>query len=179
VHGDGSPQWESYKAYYDTIEPGALRETAIFRGIDFARRFMSVKNVLVNASAVVWRRTALLAALDAVGRDLPKFRMAGDWLLYLTAMAAKDARIGYEARVLNIHRRHQDSVTHALDAAAHVAEIASCHAVARKLLALPAAVERRQGAYRNEVQAQLTRPARRKLPAAALRRQVKTEEIRA
>jgi len=179
IHEDGSAQWESYKAYYDTIEPGALRETAIFRGIDFARRFMSVKNVLVNASAVVWRRTALLAALDACGTDLPKFRMAGDWLLYLTALADGQARIGYESRILNIHRRHEDSVTHAMDAAAHVAEIARCQAVARKLLGLPAAVERRQAAYRQEVQAQLARKAPRKMPAAALRRANKVEEIRA
>jgi hypothetical protein len=179
VRGDGSPQWESYKAYYETIEPGALRETAIFRGPEFARRFMSVKNVLVNASAVVWRRTALLAALDACGKELPKYRMAGDWLLYLNALAGSQARIGYEAGVLNVHRRHEDSVTHALGAEAHVAEIARCHAAARKLLALPAAVERQQRAYRGQVQAQLARPVRRRMPAAALRRSVKAEEIRA
>jgi glycosyltransferase involved in cell wall biosynthesis len=180
VLGDGSAQWASYKDYYDTVEPGALRETGIFRGQDFARRFMAVKNVLVNASAVVWRRTALLAALDACGKELPKFRMAGDWLLYLTAMAGSQARIGYEARILNIHRRHEDSVTHGLGAEAHVAEIARCHAFARKLLALPAAVEREQAAYRQQVRAQLARPApRRKLPATALRRPVNIEEIRA
>jgi glycosyltransferase involved in cell wall biosynthesis len=180
VLGDGSAQWASYKDYYDTVEPGGLRETGVFHGKDFARRFMAVKNVLVNASAVVWRRSALLAAFDACGKELPKFRMAGDWILYLTAMAQKDARIGYEARILNIHRRHQDSVTHTLGADAHVAEIARCHAYARKLFAPPAAVAGLQAAYRGEVKAQLTRTAaRRGLRAAALRRQDKVEEIRA
>ena len=179
VHGDGSPQWESYKEYYATIEPGALRETAIFRGVEFGRRFMAVKNVLVNASAVVWRRTALLSALDACARDLPKFRMAGDWLLYLTALAGKDARIGYESGILNVHRRHEASVTHAMDASAHVGEIARCHEAARKLLELPAGIERRQAAYRNEVRTQLAPEAGRRMPAAALRRRVKVEEIRA
>jgi glycosyltransferase involved in cell wall biosynthesis len=179
MHADGSAQWPSYKDYYATVEQGALRETAIFPGRDFARRFMAVKNVLVNASAVVWRRAALLAALDACGKELPKFRMAGDWILYLTAMAAKDARIGYEAQVLNIHRRHGSSVTHALDAEAHIAEIARCHAFARKILALPAPAEGQQAAYRAEVRAQLTPAPRRKLRAAALRRQDKVEEMRA
>ncbi len=180
VLGDGSAQWPSYKAYYDTIEQGVLRETAIFPAKDFALRFMAVKNILVNASAVVWRRTALLAALDACAKDLPKFRMAGDWLLYLTAMAGGEARIGYEAQPLNIHRRHEDSVTHALDANAHVAEIARCHEFAGKLFAIPPEVEHRQSAYRDQIQAQLAPPAgRRKVRAAALRRPISNEEIRA
>ncbi len=91
--------------------------------------------------------------------------MAGDWQLYLTAACAPRARIGFEAGILNIHRRHDESVTHRLDAAAHVAEIARCQAMAAKRLKLPADILRRQGKYRDEVAAQLT-PRRKPRPAA-------------
>jgi glycosyltransferase involved in cell wall biosynthesis len=169
VHGDGSPQWPSYQEYYETIEPGGLKETAVFEGEDFVRRFMAVKNPIVNASAVVWRRAALLAALDACGKALERLRMAGDWQLYLTAACTPGARIGFEAGILNIHRRHDESVTHRLDAAAHVAEIARCQAAAAKRLKLPAEITRRQRGYRDEVAAQLAAAAPRRKPRAAAR----------
>ena len=155
VDADGTPQWESYKGYYETIEPGALTRSEIFEAGDFVRRFLAVKNLILNVSAVVWRRDALLAALDACAEELTTFKMAGDWLLYLTALSAPGALIGYEARPLNVHRRHANSVTHALNADRHVAEIARCHAVAAGAFVLPAAVERVQGDYVAEVAQQL------------------------
>jgi glycosyltransferase involved in cell wall biosynthesis len=158
---DGAAQWESYKAYYATVEPGALARSEVFEAGDFVRRFLGVKNLLLNVSAVVWRRSALLAALDACGEELRGFRMAGDWRLYLQALAAPGARIAYEAQPLNVHRRHAGSVTHALDAERHVAEIARCHAAARGIVD---GAEPRQRAYLAEVAAQLGAP----LPAEAL-----------
>ena len=152
---DGAAQWESYKGYYGTIEPGALACTEIFDAGEFVRRFLATKNLILNVSAVVWRRTALLAALDACQAELRDYRMAGDWRLYLQALSLPGARIGYEAAPLNVHRRHAQSVTHALDAGRHVAEIARCHGAARKAVALPAAICDAQTQYLREVAAQL------------------------
>jgi glycosyltransferase involved in cell wall biosynthesis len=159
VLGDGSAQWESYKEYYGSVEPGALRDTAVFEAPEFVRRFMAVKNLILNVSAVVWRREALLRALDDCGAALEEFRLAGDWLLYLTVLATPGALVGYEAQTLNIHRRHEASVTHALDAGRHVAEIARCQAAAAALFELPPAVLERQAAYQAEVAAQLAAAA--------------------
>jgi glycosyltransferase involved in cell wall biosynthesis len=152
---DGAPQWDSYKGYYGTVEPGALARTEIFEAADFVQRFLATKNLILNVSAVVWRRTALLAALDACQAELREYRMAGDWRLYLQALALPGARIGYEAAPLNVHRRHAQSVTHALDADRHVAEIARCHAAARKAATLPDSALEAQAAYLQEVSAQL------------------------
>jgi hypothetical protein len=155
IHADGTPQWDSYKPYYASIEPGALTQTRIFDAQDFVTRFLAVKNLILNVSAVVWRRAALLQALDLCGTDLFSFRMAGDWLLYLTALAAPGARIGYESKPLNIHRRHAESVTHALAADLHLAEIARCHDFAAKIFEPPETVHARQLQYRAEVAEQL------------------------
>jgi glycosyltransferase involved in cell wall biosynthesis len=152
---DGAAQWESYKGYYGSVEPGALSRTEIFDAGDFVRRFLATKNLILNVSAVVWRRTALLAALDACQAELREYRMAGDWRLYLQALSLPGARIGYEAAPLNVHRRHAQSVTHALAANRHVAEIARCHAAAQKAVALSPAIENAQARYRAEVAVQL------------------------
>lgn len=187
IHADGSAQWESYKGYYASVEPGALSRSEVFEAEEFVRRFLGVKNLILNVSAVVWRREALLRALDACGEELKGYRMAGDWRLYLEALRPKGARIAYEATPLNVHRRHAESVTHALKADLHVAEIARCHAAARAAVPAEAGKALRpvQETYLAEVAQQLggrlpeaeeTRagPAaprdRRHMPATAARR---------
>ena len=87
VDGEGKPIYDSYKPYFATLEPDALRRNEIFDGTTFVARFLSVKNVILNVSSVVWRREALARALDVCEDHLERFRMAGDWRLYLEALA--------------------------------------------------------------------------------------------
>lgn len=133
VLGDGTPHLASYKSWYANIEPGALSTTEIFPAGEFVHRFLSVANLIYNVSAVVWRRDALLAALRSCEDELPDYRLAGDWRVYLEILRDTSARIGYEATPLNVHRRHADSNTDTLDANRHFAEIARCHGVVAEL----------------------------------------------
>jgi hypothetical protein len=165
IDGDGAPQWESYKPYYSSVEPRALIQTEVFEANDFVQRFLSVKNLILNVSSVVWRRNALLRALSVCEADLKTFRMAGDWRLYLEALALPGAKVAYEAKPLNVHRRHATSVTHALTADRHVQEIARCHEIAMREFALPEPVVRKQAEYVAEVTRQLG--ARGSKPEAA------------
>ncbi len=155
IDADGAAQWDSYKPYYSTVEAGALTQTEVFEARDFVQRFLSVKNLILNVSAVVWRRDALLRALTACEVDLKTFRMAGDWRLYLEALALPGAKVAYEAEPMNVHRRHATSVTHALNADRHVEEIACCHEVALREFALPEPVAVKQADYLAEVKQQL------------------------
>lgn len=159
IHADGSAMWPDYKGYYATLGRDALQRSEVFGSSDFVRRFLAVKNLVLNVSAVVWRRQALLDALAACGEELRSFRMGGDWRLYLQALAAPGTRVAYDATPLNVHRRHAQSVTHALDAERHVTEIARCHDYARA--AFPAAKEASQAQrdYLAEVAAQLGAPS--------------------
>jgi glycosyltransferase involved in cell wall biosynthesis len=155
IDADGVAQSASYKPYYSTVAPAGLAQSEVFEAKEFVQSFLSVKNLILNVSSVVWRRDALLRALAACEADLAGFRMAGDWRLYLEALALPGAKVAYEAEPLNVHRRHASSVTHALDADRHVAEIARCHAVAREVFALPEPVCASQAAYVAEVSGQL------------------------
>jgi glycosyltransferase involved in cell wall biosynthesis len=134
IHADGTPQWDNYKGYYASVEPGALTQSQVFDGNEFVERFLSVKNLILNVSAVLWRREALLAVLDSVGEELYSYKVAGDWRLYLQALAAPGARIAYESDSLNVHRRHAESVTHKLNIDKHLNEIRRCHDRARQIV---------------------------------------------
>jgi glycosyltransferase involved in cell wall biosynthesis len=155
IDAEGTRLAESYKSYYATVQPGALVADAVFSGKDFAGRFLSVKNLILNVSAVLWRREALARALMACEAELAQFRVAGDWRLYLECLTAPGARVAYVAEPLNIHRRHAQSVTHALDAQRHVEEIAAVQQAARRLCDLPARIVEKQADYLAEIRAQL------------------------
>jgi hypothetical protein len=70
-------------------------------------------------------------------------------------MSEPNAKVAYDASPLNVHRRHAQSVTHALDAERHVGEITRIHNVAAKLFPLPKAVLDKQTAYQAAVTVQL------------------------
>ena len=100
------------KPYYSTVVAGALTQTEVFEAKEFVLRFLAVKNLILNVSAVVWRRDALLRAFEGCEPELNDFRMAGDWRLYPGALSLPGAKVAYEAEPLNVHRRHATSVTH-------------------------------------------------------------------
>ena len=155
IDGEGSHISASYKPYYATIEPGGLSRTEVFDGGEFVNRFLGVKNTILNVSSVLWRREALLRALEACRTDLGSLRMAGDWRIYLECLSMPRARIAYVGDPLNVHRRHAGSVTHSLKARKHIAEIEDMHCVVRKRFGPFAPTSATQKAYLDEVTDQL------------------------
>ncbi|MCB8876652.1 glycoside hydrolase family 99-like domain-containing protein [Acidisoma silvae] len=155
IDQDGTILSDSYKAYYNRAAPGLLEIDGDFAGRDFLKRCLSERNLILNVSGVLWRRQALLAALDRCGDKLRDFKVAGDWYLYADILSQPAARIAYLAEPLNRHRRHQSSVTHALDGRRHVDEIAEVQAFIAKRLKLDAKVKRRQAIYLDEITEQL------------------------
>lgn len=130
--GDGI--WPDYQGYYASNGAGALAQDGLFPARDFAARFLRERNLILNASAVLWRRTALLEALRRCTTELEAYRMAGDWRLYLEVLGHSDGQVAWVAQPLNIHRRHAASVTGSLAPDAHLAEIARAQTAARKIL---------------------------------------------
>ena len=155
IDASGAPVYASYKPYFSEIEPGALSRSETFEGSEFLRRFLSVRNPILNVSSVVWRRESLIRCLDACRGEIGQFRMAGDWRLYLECASAPGVKVAYLADPLNIHRRHAQSVTHALGAQRHVDEIRWMHQAIRAKLVRPDGTSTRQQAYLAQVTKQL------------------------
>lgn len=133
VDGSGAPLMPSYKAYYRSLGADVLQSTCAFDSAEFLTRCMSVKNTILNASSVVWRRSVLLRALESCGEELRGFRVAGDWRVYAEACRIP-GRVRYAGHPLNIHRRHSRSVTSTLDKRRQLEEIVRMHDVVRRIL---------------------------------------------
>ncbi len=151
IDAEGRVLTPSYKDYYAASGAAALSGGGVFPAREFARRFLAERNLILNASAVLWRRASLLAALDRCGDDLDGYRLAGDWRLYLELLATSTGRVGLVTTPLNVHRRHAGGVTGSLAPGRHVDEVARVHALARACLDLPPETVRRQADYRRRL----------------------------
>jgi O-antigen biosynthesis protein len=91
------------------------------RGIEEIRTALAIKNTIPNVSAVVFRREALLRAIESCLGNVLEYRIAGDWIIYLEVL--KSGSIAYTPGALNRHRRHRSSVTIGSDNLPHLLEI--------------------------------------------------------
>jgi hypothetical protein len=133
----------------------------VFDAREFGQTFLAERNLMLNASAMLWRRDALRTALSRCAKDLFNYRVAGDWRLYLEAVtSSKGGRVVYVAEPLNIHRRHLTSVTHSLAAERHIKEIRQMHALAASRLGAAPALQDRQRRYLRQISGQLRAAAR-------------------
>jgi glycosyltransferase involved in cell wall biosynthesis len=137
---------DSYRAYLEGRETGAFAGDFTIAGRDFLTRHLAVKNVILNASGVVFRTSALKRALTSVGSELDTYAVAGDWRLY-AEICLQGGGVAYVASALNGHRRHATSVTHALKAARHLAEIEQVQGLIAARLPLGPEIRKAQAAH--------------------------------
>ena len=148
---DDEPLADGYGYYFERVDAALFGAGFALDGAAFARRALSVRNVVLNVSAVLWRRDALAAALEAAGETLDGYRLVGDWRLYLEACALPGAKVVHVAASLNTHRRHPESVTHSLDARRHLDEIVAMHEHARGAFGVDVEGDAARAAYVREL----------------------------
>lgn len=100
IDEEGNLLGESYKPYLNEEQPGAFDRSFVMEGMEFLEMYLAIKNVILNVSSVVFRREALLTAIDRVGDELYNYKVAGDWRLYVE-LCAMGGKIVYEAEPLN------------------------------------------------------------------------------
>lgn len=147
----------SYKEYYSQVEPGALSHDLVLDSKEFATRFLAQRNLILNASAVVWRRDVLEKALASVRTELGSVKLIGDWLLYLAA-CGQGGKVAYCAEQKNRHRRHDGGVTLGMSLAKQVKEIGFGHDVVNRLFGEDPERSRAQEAYRAYLSARAEEP---------------------
>ncbi len=160
IDPDGKVIWPSYKQYYATVGPGLLSRDVTMPAREFLAEHLAVKNLIMNVSAVLWRKSALVAAMAKTEKELADLRVAGDWRLYAEAcLASESGHVSYFAKPLNSHRRHADSVTQMLDAERHLAEIKRVHEVVDNRLPPDGTRRAMQRSYIKELTEQFDLPA--------------------
>lgn len=129
---DGSVIEKSGKPYSAAMGDRILDQAGTFSGQDFLRRCLCPRNLVVSASAVLWRTEALRQVFGRLGNEVERWHFAGDWRVYVEAVR-EGGRVHYDARTLSRHRRHAASVTGAGAAPRHFAEVVALQGVLRRL----------------------------------------------
>ncbi len=154
VNAGGAAMWPDHQGYYAQAGAPMLAQDGVFPAGDVLRGCLAARNLILNASAVVWRRTALQQALRRCGAELSAFTMAGDWRVYAEALS-QGGTVAYVARPLNTHRRHAASVTHRLPPARHLEEVARMHRHMQSMLGVDPDLVQRQHRAMEEARAAL------------------------
>jgi glycosyltransferase involved in cell wall biosynthesis len=96
----------SWIDYTDNLDKKLFLNSFNLQGNEFIERFLIYKNVIPNASGVVFRkqRASILGDLDI---DF-EMRYCGDWLFYIKLITNK--KISYISQNLNNFRYHENSV---------------------------------------------------------------------
>lgn len=121
VDAEGRVLAEDYHAYTDEVSGTHWRQPYRNDGQNEITHYLAVKNTVPNASAVVFRRSALQEALTEVLPSMLEYRIAGDWLAYVAVLSC--GSIAFDPRSLNLHRRHSGSVTLGSDQWPHLLEV--------------------------------------------------------
>jgi hypothetical protein len=158
IDAAGVALWPDHQEYYARAGAPMLAQDGVFQAGDFLRDCLAARNLILNASAVVWRRTALQQALRRCSVELAEFSMAGDWRIYAEALA-QGGTVAYVAQPLNTHRRHAASVTHRLPIARHLREVERMHRHMQPMLGTDPAMMRGQRQAMTDARAALRKTA--------------------
>jgi glycosyltransferase involved in cell wall biosynthesis/predicted nucleic acid-binding Zn-ribbon protein len=132
IDEDGVVTMPNYRQWLSDLDGERWSRSWVSDGREEVARYLSVKNTIPNASAVLFRREALV---DALARVLPvarRSRSCGDWLTYCEVLLK--GRLAFVAEPMNLHRRHSRSVIGALPRAEIAQEIERAHAHIRELV---------------------------------------------
>lgn len=120
---NGEELASSYDYYLKDLETFEKNLSFSMDGKLFAQSALCIKNPVLNVSAVIFNRHLLKQTIKKTHRELMSYKVAGDWYLYSDICINSNSKVLYINRSLNLHRRHQVSVTHSLNNQRHLEEI--------------------------------------------------------
>jgi glycosyltransferase involved in cell wall biosynthesis len=124
-----------YYEYLSDIGQGNWQRAYTVEGEREIREHLAVKNTIPNVSAVVFRRQALLEVLLKNFEEISSFSVAGDWVTYLRLAAT--GKVAFSPSALNLHRRHESSVTLGENKLRHLREILRVQRLAQDVVDVP------------------------------------------
>lgn len=144
----------SYHDYVQDISFTKWREAYRSEGSEEIVSSLSVKNTIPNVSAVIFRRQAVVDALDRCWSDVEQMRFAGDWRIYLEVL--KQGKLFYTPKASNRHRRHTSSRTHdSTDRQQHFDEVVQVQSLVAAQYDLPNSVLELAANWRSHVETYL------------------------
>ena len=96
----------NWKVYTDNLDFKQFSENFVLEGNLFIEKYLIYKNVIPNASAVVFRKNKIKIS-DQV-RSNPSLKYCGDWVIYIQVII--EQKISFLSDSLNNFRFHENSV---------------------------------------------------------------------
>jgi len=155
IGADNEHLSNSYQHYFAKADARLFAHDFNLPALEFAARALSVRNVIMNVSGVLWDNTTLKQCFSTIADELQNYDLVGDWRIYLEALSSNDASVAFVADALNVHRRHSASVTQSLDVNQHVKEIAAMHQYVLAKMPLDIDTQETMEKYLNEISVQL------------------------
>ncbi|WP_299017199.1 glycosyltransferase family 2 protein [uncultured Polaribacter sp.] len=94
-------------SHTDDLDKELFLSDFIMKGNDFIENFLIFKNVIPNASAVIFRRDEVFKKIKKLNQS-SYLKYCGDWLFYIQLVVNKE--ICYNSKKLNSFRYHNRSV---------------------------------------------------------------------
>jgi glycosyltransferase involved in cell wall biosynthesis len=109
IDAGGNRLAADYSAYVATVDSRHWRNHFASDGAQEVSQYLSIMNTIPNVSAVLFERTRLSEVMAHAFEDIRRFRVAGDWRLYVEVL--RKGGVSFNPAALNRHRRHQQGVT--------------------------------------------------------------------
>lgn len=103
---------DNYRYYYDLALSEKLDNPKVYDGREFIEDCLAIKNQFMNVSAVLFNTQSIKNCLSDNIDEILKFKVAGDWYVYVQMLSNIDSKVKVLGESLNVHRRHSGSVTH-------------------------------------------------------------------
>ncbi len=145
IDSDGKILADDYLSYTNDIDDKKWTKDYNISGEEELAASMVIKNIIPNVSAVVFKKTDITPVLD----EMIKFKVAGDWFFYVWLL--KQGRISFTAKPLNLHRRHNNSITKSLDQQKHFDEIVFMQEYITKKVEIADFIIKKRDKYRQNV----------------------------
>jgi O-antigen biosynthesis protein len=143
--GDGTILCADYLEYVSDISATKWLENYFVEGKEEIRSVLAIKNTIPNVSSVVFHRDTLVSELEKNIDYISSFRVAGDWATYVKVL--DKGALAFSPEPLNLHRRHQGSITLGSFNEKQLHEILAVQKQIRIDYGLPKDVEQSANAY--------------------------------
>jgi len=145
----------TYQAYVSDIDPVHWTQNYARSAQEELAKGLSVKNSIPNVSGVLFRREPLLRALKKHIQHIKSYRVAGDWAAYVHILADNpDGKIAFNAAPLNLHRRHDQSLTIAKFTEVEFEDIKRMQAFVQSAVDVPQSYQDKAAQYLNVLREQ-------------------------
>ena len=146
IDKDGVITQNNYLSYTNYVDEKIWIEDYISDGIDEICKRLSIKNTIPNVSGVLFKNGDFANSIN----EAKKFQVAGDWIFYIEILK-NNKKIAFCSESLNLHRRHDGSITIGTKAKVHFDEIAKIQNYIIRNFEVSEEIKSKIDEYRNEL----------------------------